>query len=146
MRIIPNLIIATGIIVAILAFGAGYRCVGGIAGFIALVVGWKRDWCMESVGHLWGPGDQRKPFWNVAAITLPFVASVGAYIAGAEPMSLKPLLYMIPACAVASLLGVGAAIVALVRRERWQQLSIIALFFDSVLFLWMFGIIAREVF
>jgi fatty-acid desaturase len=54
MRIIPDIIIATGIIVSVVAFWGGYRWVGGIAGFIALIVGWKRDWCMESVTHLWG--------------------------------------------------------------------------------------------
>ena len=87
---------------------------------------------------------RQKPFWNVAAIALPFVASIGAYIAGAEPMSLKPLLYMIPACGVASLLGAAAAILALVRREQWQRLSILALFIDGVLFLLMLGIILQE--
>jgi hypothetical protein len=57
VRIIPDIIIGTGVIVSVVAFWAGYRWVGAIAGIIAVLVGWKRDWCMESVAHLWGPGD-----------------------------------------------------------------------------------------
>ena len=54
MRLIPDIIIGSGIIVSVVAFWAGYRWIGGIAAFIALIVGWKRDWCMESAAHLWG--------------------------------------------------------------------------------------------
>ena len=56
MRIIPDIIIGTGVIVSVVAFWASYLWVGFIAGIIAVIVGWKRDWCMESVTHLWGPG------------------------------------------------------------------------------------------
>jgi hypothetical protein len=56
MRIIPDIIIGAGVIVSVVAFWAGYRRVGFIAGIIAVIVGWKRNWCMESVAHLWGPG------------------------------------------------------------------------------------------
>jgi len=54
MRLIPDIIIGTGVIVSVVAFWAGYRWVGFIAGVIAVLVGWKRDWCMESVANLWG--------------------------------------------------------------------------------------------
>ena len=49
MRRIPDIIIVVGVIVAAAAIGAGYRWVGVISMLIALIVGWKRNWCMESV-------------------------------------------------------------------------------------------------
>ena len=49
MRRIPDIIIAVGVIVAATAIGAGYRWVGVISLLVALIVGWKRNWCMESV-------------------------------------------------------------------------------------------------
>jgi fatty-acid desaturase len=54
MRFLPDIIIGAGLIVSVVAFWGGYRWVGFIAGIVAVLVGWKRDWCIESVTHLWG--------------------------------------------------------------------------------------------
>jgi hypothetical protein len=48
MRRIPDIIIAVGVIVGAIGIATGYRWVGVISLAIALIVGWKRDWCIES--------------------------------------------------------------------------------------------------
>ena len=48
MRRIPDIIIVVGVIVGAVGFSMGSRWVGGIGLGLALIVGWKRDWCMES--------------------------------------------------------------------------------------------------
>jgi hypothetical protein len=48
MRRIPDLIIASGVIVAVAGIATGYRWVGITSLLVALIVGWKRAWCMKS--------------------------------------------------------------------------------------------------
>ena len=52
MRRIPDIIIAVGVIVGATSIATGYRWVGVISLLVAMVVGWKRDWCIESFDGL----------------------------------------------------------------------------------------------
>ena len=47
MKHIPDIIIAVGVIVGALGIGTGYRWIGCGALLVAMIVGWKRDWCMD---------------------------------------------------------------------------------------------------
>ena len=55
MRRIPDIIIAVGVIVGAIGIATGYRWVGVISLAIALIVGWKRDWCIESFEGMISP-------------------------------------------------------------------------------------------
>lgn len=48
MRYIPDLIIVVGVIIGAAGIATGYRSLGSIFLAFALLVGWKRDWCMDS--------------------------------------------------------------------------------------------------
>jgi hypothetical protein len=48
LRRIPDTIIVVCIVAGALAIGVGYRWTGVFVLSIAMVVGWKRDWCLES--------------------------------------------------------------------------------------------------
>ncbi len=91
---------------------------------------------------------KRKPRWNISAAVLQPVAILAAFVAlivTSQPESLIGLIYAVPTYAVFSFFGVVAAVVALIRRERWLALSWVALIINAIPFLWMFRIIAQKV-
>ena len=56
LKHIPDVVIASCVIVGAVAFGAGYRVVGGVSMFVAILVGWKRNWCIEAFTELAASG------------------------------------------------------------------------------------------
>ncbi len=58
MRRIIDITIALGVILGATGIATGYRWFGGISLFIALLIGWKRHWCLESVYDLIGSSGQ----------------------------------------------------------------------------------------
>ena len=48
MRRIPDIVIAAGVIIGATGIAIGYRWVGGISLLVALIVGWKRKWCLDA--------------------------------------------------------------------------------------------------
>jgi len=58
MRRIPDIIIVMGVVAGALALATGFRIIGVISMLVAVLVGWKRKWCigaleelLESTGH-----------------------------------------------------------------------------------------------
>jgi hypothetical protein len=89
-----------------------------------------------------------KPFWNIGSLILQLVAilaAIGVGIVTSEPESLRPLLFMVPTYCLGSLLGVIAALRAIVLDERWLALSWIALVLNAIPFIWMFALISHAV-
>ena len=90
----------------------------------------------------------RNPRWNISAVVLQpvaILAAIAALIATSKPESLIGVVYAVPTYAVFSFFGVVAALVALIRQERWPTLSWIALAINAFPCLWMFSIIAQKV-
>ena len=54
LKHIPDVVIASAVIMGAFAFGMGHRAIGGIAMVIAMIVGWKRNWCVEAFTELVG--------------------------------------------------------------------------------------------
>ena len=52
MRRLPDIIIAIGVIFGVVALGTGLRVIGAVSIFVALIVGWKRQWCMDTLDEL----------------------------------------------------------------------------------------------
>ena len=52
MRRLPDIIIAIGVIFGVIALGTGLRMVGAVSISVALLVGWKRKWCMDTLDEL----------------------------------------------------------------------------------------------
>jgi hypothetical protein len=52
MKRIPDIIIAAGLVGCAIALGAGFRWVGTACILVALIVGWKRNWCMMALEDL----------------------------------------------------------------------------------------------
>jgi len=52
MKHLPDTLIALGIIIGAIGLATGHRWLGGISILFAFIVGWKRDWCIESFTEL----------------------------------------------------------------------------------------------
>lgn len=48
MKHLPDTLIALGVIIGAISLATGRHWLGGISLLIAFIVGWKRDWCIES--------------------------------------------------------------------------------------------------
>ena len=54
LKHIPDLVIASGVILGAVALGSGYRIVGVSSMLGAFLVAWKRNWCIAAFTELMG--------------------------------------------------------------------------------------------
>lgn len=75
MTKIPDIIIALGVIVGALGLSTGFRKIGVISMLIAIIVGWKRNWCIGLMEELLQSSEHNSTHDTGSSDTAPDVCS-----------------------------------------------------------------------
>ena len=59
LKRIPDIVIASGVVLGVLGLSTGHRIVGASAMLIACLVAWKRNWCIEAFEELMSSCDHQ---------------------------------------------------------------------------------------